>query len=191
MISVIILGVLIILMLIVIIRKSNKNCERKIDKLTRSTFQYKCFIAGSTSLNSERDAIRAVVSEMHNKFLSKGILITSYTFEDFDNTIRDGGLQNLYNDFIANEADCIIFIIDGRIGHQTLNEFNISIKSYLSRQKPAILVYGRYGSQDMYQSSEFINKLNNLKHYWRIYKDLSSLKQMVREDLFGELFKLL
>jgi len=102
---------------------------------------YRCFIAGSTALQMERDAIRAVIGEIHNRWSSKNIYITSYTFEDFSNNVHVGGLQSQYDRFITLEADSVIFIIDGEIGDKTLHEFNISLKSYAARNRPSIYVY--------------------------------------------------
>lgn len=158
---------------------------------SRSGIEYKVFIAGSTSLHLERDSIRAVVSEIHNKWSFKGITLTSYTFEDFDNRVHEGGLQRLYNNFIANEADCVVFIIDGQIGAQTLEEFNISFNSFRYRQKPSILVYSKNERNSHPQTEAFISNMNKVKHYWRVYTDIISLKLKFKEDITNELINLL
>ena len=63
-----------------IVRKIKDSRNRVSNIQSRSGIEYKVFIAGSTSLHVERDSIRAVVSEIHNKWSFKGITITSYTF---------------------------------------------------------------------------------------------------------------
>lgn len=100
-------------------------------------------------------------------------------------------MQKLYNRFIANEADCVVFIVDGHIGAQTLEEFNISFNSYKYRQKPSILVYSKNERKSHPQSDAFINNLNQVKHYWRIYNDITSLKLKFKEDITNELIGLL
>lgn len=175
----------------IVVRRYRTGRKAVLPKKRNTSVEYKCFIAGSTSLQVERDAIRAVVSEIHNKWSSKGITITSYTFEDFETKVYEGGLQKLYNHFIANEADCVVFIIDGQIGAQTLEEFNISFNSFKHRQKPSILVYSRNERKSHPQSDAFINNLNQVKHYWRIYNDITSLKLKFKEDITNELINLL
>ena len=90
------------LAVVYIVRKIKVSRNPVHAKQSHCRIEYKVFIAGSTSLYVERDAIRAVVSEIHNKWSYKGITLTSYTFEDFDNKVHEGGLQKLYNTFIAN-----------------------------------------------------------------------------------------
>ena len=177
--------------IIYIVRKAKLGRNRVSTKQSPSKIEYKVFIAGSTALHVERDSIRAVVSEIHNKWSFKGITITSYTFEDFDNKVHEGGLQKLYNNFIANEADCVVFIIDGPIGAQTLEEFNISFNSFRNRQKPSILVYSRNERNSHPQTEAFINNMNKVKHYWRVYTDIISLKLKFKEDITNELINLL
>ena len=177
--------------IVYIVRKVKVGRNLVSTKQSPSKIEYKVFIAGSTSLHVERDSIRAVVSEIHNKWNYKGITITSYTFEDFDNKVHEGGLQKLYNNFIANEADCVVFIIDGQIGAQTLEEFNISFNSFKHRQKPSILVYSRNERNSHPQTEAFINNMNKVKHYWRVYTDIISLKLKFKEDITNELINLL
>ena len=177
--------------IVYIVRKVKVGRNRVSTKQSPSKIEYKVFIAGSTALHVERDSIRAVVSEIHNKWSFKGITITSYTFEDFDNKVHEGGLQKLYNNFIANEADCVVFIIDGPIGAQTLEEFNISFNSFRNRQKPSILVYSRNERNSHPQTEAFINNMNKVKHYWRVYTDIISLKLKFKEDITNELINLL
>ena len=177
--------------IIYIVRKVKVGRNRVSTKQSPSKIEYKVFIAGSTALHVERDSIRAAVSEIHNKWSFKGITITSYTFEDFDNKVHEGGLQKLYNNFIANEADCVVFIVDGQIGAQTLEEFNISFNSFRHRQKPSILVYSRNERNSHPQTEAFINNMNQVKHYWRVYTDIISLKLKFKEDITNELINLL
>ena len=179
------------LAVVYIVRKIKVSGNPVHAKQSHSRIEYKVFIAGSTSLYVERDSIRAVVSEIHNKWSYKGITLTSYTFEDFDNKVHDGGLQKLYNTFIANEADCVVFIIDGQIGAQTLEEFNISFNSFRYRQKPSILVYSKNKRNSHPQTEAFISNMNKVKHYWRVYTDIISLKLKFKEDITNELINLL
>ena len=85
----------------------------------------------------------------------------------------------------------MVFIIDGQIGAQTLVEFNISFNSFRHRQKPSILVYSRNERNSHPQTEAFINNMNKVKHYWRVYTDIISLKLKFKEDITNELINLL
>ena len=89
------------------------------------------------------------------------------------------------------EADCVVFIIDGQIGAQTLEEFNISFNSFRYRQKPSILVYSKNERNSHPQTEAFISNMNKVKHYWRVYTDIISLKLKFKEDITNELINLL
>lgn len=58
----------------------------------------KCFIAGSTRLEAERDALRAGIAQVHNAWSGKDFEILSYTYEDFQRQAVEGGHQKLYDD---------------------------------------------------------------------------------------------
>ena len=60
-------------LVIYIVRKIKVGRNPVSTNRSRSGIEYKVFIAGSTSLHLERDSIRAVVSEIHNKWSFKGI----------------------------------------------------------------------------------------------------------------------
>lgn len=51
----------------------------------------KCFIGGSIELQTERDALRATISVVHNEWREKNFQIFSFTFEDFEKKFVEGG----------------------------------------------------------------------------------------------------
>ena len=99
--------------------------------------KYSCFIAGATSLSKERDAIRAVISEVNNQ--RKRISLSAYTFEDFPTSVVTGGAQDkFYNKFLRASTDIAVFIIDGEIGRETTVEFEVGDNAYKEAGKPGI-----------------------------------------------------
>lgn len=181
---------IIITIIIFLIRRKKKLKSIQIEQKSKDSNvskSYKCFIAGSTMLQTERDAIRAVIAEIHNRWSSKNIYITSYTFEDFDNNVHVGGLQNQYDQFISQYADCIIFIIDGEIGSKTLHEFEIALNAYKARRRPSIYVYNSAIGKKHPQSEAFTNKVVHEGHYWRPYSNIADLKLKFKEDITNEL----
>lgn len=187
-----VLPLLIVMLIIFIVKKLRKNVRHSVELEPRYSEyndrrSYRCFIAGSTALQNERDAIRAVIGEIHNRWSSKNIYITSYTFEDFNNNVQVGGLQNQYDRFIAHDADCIIFIVDGEIGDKTLHEFNIALKVYGEKRRPSIYVYNNVNGKSHPQADTFINKVAREGHYWRLYSNVMDLRLKFKEDITNEL----
>lgn len=147
---------------------------------------YTCFIAGSTSLAEERDAIRAAISQISNK--RKKISLAAFTYEDFPNKVITGGPQNTYyNNFLKTSADFAIFIIDGEIGKETCHEFEIAYDAFKNKHKPVIFVYCKDCGEDHEQSDELKARLISARHYWRTYSDLANLKLLFKEDMINEL----
>ena len=147
----------------------------------------KCFIAGSKTLQTERDALRAVTCVMYNKWASKNFRILSYTFEDFERAAVIGGHQKQYNDFIANEADWALFIIDGRIGGITIEEYRIAMDSYKKNGRPKILAFAKIGSDDSEDITAIKAEINKEHQYWTDYADINSLKLLFESTLNWDL----
>lgn len=150
----------------------------------------KCFIAGSKTLQAERDALRAVTCVMYNKWASKDFRILSYTFEDFERAAVIGGHQKQYNDFIANEADWALFVIDGRVGGITIEEYRIAMDSYKQNGRPKILALAKIGSEDNEDIAAIKAEINKEHQYWTDYADINSLKLLFESTLNWDLINI-
>lgn len=152
--------------------------------------EFTCFIAGSTRLVNERNATRAVLSILYNKWNSHNLVISSYTFEDFSNSHQIGGQQMQYNDFIKNKATCAIFIVTENVGEKTLEEYRLSIETFNSNHKrPKIFVYANNLS-DGETTKLFIEEVRKNNAYWREYNDLQQLMGQIKDDIDSELFNI-
>ncbi|MCM1067831.1 MAG: toll/interleukin-1 receptor domain-containing protein [Muribaculaceae bacterium] len=136
----------------------------------------KCFIAGSTKLEAERDALRAGIARTHNAWRSKNCEILSYTYEDFVRTVVDGGHQSKYDEFIENEATIAVFIISGEIGEFTLVEFDKAMAAFTGAKHPQILVFNDLNAPVHEQSEKLKAKVTAQQQYWADYDSLSALK---------------
>lgn len=135
--------------------------------------RFKCFIAGSIALTPERDALRAVIAELHNQWEAEKFQINSYTFEDFSRDVVIGGQQKLYDTFIAEDADWVVFIIADGIGDKTLNEYRVAMDSYIQYGHPKILFLAHSDStndpvvknikREIIQSEQYWNSCNNVE----------------------------
>lgn len=147
----------------------------------------KCFIAGSKTLQTERDALRAVTCVMYNKWASKNFRILSYTFEDFERAAVIGGHQKQYNDFIAKEADWALFIIDGGVGGITVEEYRKAMDAYKKNGKPKILALAKVGSEDNEEVAAIKVEINKEHQYWTDYTDVNSMKYIFESTLNWDL----
>lgn len=144
---------------------NNNNKDRK---------AIKCFIAGSTKLEAERNALRSGIAQTHNAWRGRNFEILSYTYEDFDRKVIDGGHQNQYDKFIENEATIAIFIISGETGEFTYSEFEKAMNAFKSGKHPQILVFNDVNTD--VHDDKLKKSVAEQKQYWADYRSISELK---------------
>ena len=99
--------------------------------------ELKIFIAGSKELKTERNGIKIIANDLSSLYSSRGIHITANSYEHFDEN------QDSYNRFIVEEADIVVFILDGYIGSKTEEEFIAATKSLNEKNHPDIMIFIR------------------------------------------------
>lgn len=161
------------------IKSSNTliDVELKQDILTIQKKLIKCFIAGSTMLQKERDALRAAIAQVHNTW-DKGqkFEILSYTYEDFERFVVLGGQQSRYEIFISKEANLAIFIISGKVGKITLTEFDKAVEALNNFGHPQIIIFNDSNSEMSEDGLALQKRANELKQYWIEYGSIKALK---------------
>lgn len=171
-------------------RKSNKEIKEivlplKKEESPNNIVKYNCFIGGSTTLTSERNAVRAALSQLYNKWEDERLIVSAFTFEDFSNAQHQ---QERYFNFISNEAKCTIFIIADGVGPKTLDEYRLAYATYCSlKTRPMIFVYANEMTMNP-SVEEFKKEVLNNNSYWRNYKDIESLMSGIWRDIDAELF---
>lgn len=93
------------------------------------------FIAGSTVLQEQRTSLKALATDLNGEFEKEGVNLQVFSYE----SLKDN--QKSYNEFITENADLVMFIIDGIIGSKTQAEFDLAIESYSRKRRPKILVF--------------------------------------------------
>lgn len=147
----------------------------------------KVFIAGSNLLSEERMVVRSQLQQIGN---TAQIYITAYTYEDFQREFRRNGHQEEYNQFITNEADYVVFIINGRVGGITFNEFQVAVEAFKNNQtSPKILVYCKDVDRSQGEINEIIRKINELGQYYVSYRDIQDLEYNVYRDFTRMILK--
>lgn len=99
--------------------------------------ELKIFIAGSKSLKQERNDIKVIANDLSSFYSSQGIHIIAHSYEQFGND------QDIYNKFIVNDADIVMFILDNRIGPKTEEELLAAAKAFRKDGRPEIQVFVR------------------------------------------------
>lgn len=171
------------------LRSQYKNTEKQSHIINDNTVRYKCFIAGATTIDEERDAVRSSFSQVANKWSSFNIRLSSYTFEDFDNNHQQ---QLRYNEFIENEADCVIVIIANGIGEKTICEYRLAVKTLAkTKKRPKIVVYADEKSKNDPNVIEFKKEVELNKTYWVPYSTLGELKEKVQNEMTKQLLPII
>ncbi len=132
------------------------------------------FLAGSTTLNKQRDIIRNQIMMWNaNRNLNdKDVVFNVYTFENFDDAISDKSTgQPEYNKFIRERADIAIFVLYDEINEKTREEFDVAYESLQSKRKaPDLIVFSHKSSL----SKEIENIREKLKSDGKYFKEYSS-----------------
>ena len=160
------------------------------EKETDTEKTIKCFIAGSKALQHERDALRAVTSIMYNKWASKKFRILSYTFEDFERAVVIGGQQQKYNEFITEEANWALFIINGQVGGFTIEEYRKAMNTYKCKGRPKILIMAQSGSENNENVAEIKREIDKEQQYWNDYNDINEMKHIFESTLNWDLIEM-
>lgn len=160
-------------------KKLNENNGRNIPD---QTTLIRCFMAGSTTLEQERNAFRAVVSKADNKWNTYSI--KSYDYQDFNRSYQDKGHQATYNEFIAEQTDFMIFVLTGKIGDQTRQELECAASSYDREGHPHILIYVLREAFDNGALDDGVKEWIDEKQLYIVkYNDLRDLQHQISDDL--------
>lgn len=135
---------------------------------------FKVFLAGSTKSDAQRarDRIRILLSRIQNRDFgldNPSIALYIHDFKDFKSQ------QHEYNEFIQNETDIFIAIVDAKydnlkdaendIGKGTFAEFQLACKSYLERGKPEIILLYKSNKEHKKPTKRWAALLNQINKY--------------------------
>lgn len=116
--------------------------------------QIPIFIAGAKSFREQRVALKAMANDLNTEFSDqkKDVVIYMCSYENF------GDHQQEYDQFIADVADLVIFVLDGDIGRHTEDEFRLAVSEYKKEDMPKVLVF----LKDFDQHTPGIQKIEKL-----------------------------
>lgn len=130
------------------------------------------FIAGAKGLKEQRLLLKALANDLNDEYNKKGrdITIIMKSYENF------GDRQEDYNHYIEHEADLVLFVLDGRIGKNTENEFKLAAKKLDKDKRPKIKVFLKSfeeNTEDIKHIEILMNTL--LNSYYIEYKNNEEL----------------
>ena len=143
--------------------------------------ELKIFVAGSKELKTQRMLVRNVASNLVTDYERKGknVGVTVWSFENFSLTFDRNGQQSNYNEFIAKEADLVIFVFDAHVGGVTREEFDVAYESYSRRKHPQICVFSK---KDKGKNTDIIRlrqEISRLNQYYTEYDSDDDLERLV------------
>lgn len=160
------------------------NYENDVDNLIKDIKRrdVNFFIAGSKTLQLERDVFAGVINLLQSQWKPLGINVNSYSYQNFPKDINIGGHQEQYNHFIATHVNVSVFILSGKAGAYTMEEFEVALNSLKKSGRPKIYVYSLNDGQNR-ADSLIHTKMEQEKQYWIEYKNVDELRLMLERDL--------
>lgn len=140
------------------------------------------FIAGSKSLQQERDVFAGVVNILQSKWKPLGIDVNSYSYQNFPREVTDILPQEQYNNFIAKQVNVAIFILSGKAGAYTMEEFEVAYNNFKKNGTPKIFVYSLSDGSNL-SDLDIHQKMREEKQYWIEFKDVGELRHLLNIDL--------
>ena len=117
------------------------------------------------------------------------------TYEDFDRSLTEEGRQKEYNDYLSNDAEYAIFILDSKVGGITFKEFEVAMKAYRTKREPEIFVYSCMPNNEGRIFSHFFRRheqpeeitairryLSEIGQYYIEYRNIDDLKNQIAQD---------
>ncbi|MBR6591812.1 MAG: hypothetical protein IKK81_04210 [Prevotella sp.] len=152
------------------------------------------FVAGAKVLKRERDAVISALTHITNNS-SRDYVFRVKTYEDFDISLSDEGRQKEYNEYISNDTEYAIFVLDSTVGGITLEEFEVAMNAYRTRRRPEIFVYSRMPNSERWSFSLNFRRheqskdvtairrhLSEIGQYYIEYRDIDDLKNHIAQD---------
>lgn len=139
----------------------------------------KIFVAGSKELVQERNYIKILANDLNSAYNDSDVVLTIHSYEHFNDK------QIEYNNFIENESDLVIFILDDHIGGKTEEEFLKATYALEKSNRPEVIVF-------LHKFTELTPEIARIQglitgrlgdRYYVEYSSLDDLKAKARERI--------
>ena len=146
----------------------------------------KIFIGGSIKLINEYNTIISSCYQINKDLYHDNIRISVHTYGNLSDS------RERIDDFIKNEADIIIFVLDDKMGYETELEFRLAAETFLVHKRPEIMFYLRKNHNDITPEIARLQRLlmNGANMYYTEYSTLIELEHLVEEGIRKHILKL-
>ena len=140
------------------------------------------FVAGAKNLQPLRLRLKAMANDLNNEYRRNGwnITVNMVSYENF------GDEQTIYNKFITQEADMILFLLEDKIGPKTEEEYRLTVDWQKKKGKPEHCVFLKefdVRTDEIAHIEELMSSISN--KYYVCYKNpedlLSKAKTRITE----------
>lgn len=136
------------------------------------------FFAGATTLQDERNQIKALANDLNAKYQKKGIQIVIFTYEHL------GDCQDTYDDFITSKADVAIFVFKDSTENITFEELEKAIAARNTLKKPKTIVFLHADNTNI-EDKKRLTSILGKNNYFKNYKNSDDFKQQTKESLIS------
>ena len=143
----------------------------------------KIFLASSSELKEDRKQFEILINRKNKAWIDKGIFLELVIWEDFLDALSQTRLQDRYNEAIR-ECDIFVMLFFTKVGKYTNEEFETAFGQFKQTNKPFIFTYfkdaeittGSVNKKDLMSLLAFQKKLDQLGHFYTVYKNIDELK---------------
>lgn len=152
------------------------------------------FLGGGVKLlHGENESIKgyrnAVIDPLISKLNSKEYTTNIFIIKDFSDLTRNvvkEKQQEVYNNYIVQDAQIALFIIDGKIGEITKEEIEVAVASTRKKRHPIVFIYGKNIKED----ADILQYLKQKGIYFQHFYDNRDLAAKIESDLNTSVYKL-
>lgn len=124
------------------------------------------------------DVIDPIISQLNSKEFAKHLFIAK-DYSDLTRNVVTSNHQEVYNNFIVDDAQVALFIINGKIGNITKHEIDVAVASTKKSHHPIVYVYGK----NVKDNDEVLEYLNQEGIYFQHFFDNRDLASKIKADL--------
>lgn len=149
----------------------------------------KIFVAGPIKLEEPREMVKAIANEINTECQENGyeinVVVRTHTMNNH---------QDVFEEYIRNEADIVLFVLKDSLEGKTLDEYRCAASQYnlSSRQRPVFHVFlGQYGEK----TSKIEDLENEMKSpdqvYYTLYTSKDDLRVKIKDEIENYVNKLI
>ena len=166
---------------------ATNNPQQPVSNNSGGVKMIELFLASSSELKDDRNAVEIWVNRENNKLIAKGIFLKLNLWEDFLDAMSQSRLQGEYNKAVVR-SDIFISLYATKVGKYTEEEFDVAYNSFKQNGKPKY-IYTYFKNVQVDMSSFNLEHLTSLKNFQKKLSDMGHFYTRYNntEDLLRQL----